>query len=125
MKKEYLPYYLSRALLSALFAVLIAGFTWKTIIIAVLFFGFFLLYLHSGWFRIDAENALLLLRRDTRGQLIQRKALIIAVVVGLAAYFLLVFISGRLGLTLLSGNIAFAFAVISYFASQFILLSRA
>jgi hypothetical protein len=125
MKKGYLPYYISRALLSALFAVLIAGFTWKAIIITVVFFGFFLLYLHSGWFMVDAENALLPLRRDTRGQLVQRKALIVAVVVGLLSYFLLAFLSGRLGLTLLSGNIALALAVIAYFSSQFIFFSRA
>jgi len=125
MKKQFLPYYISRALFSAVFAIFILGFNWKAILLTIVFFGFFLLYLHSGWFRVDSENSLYPLRRDSRGQLIQRKALIIAIVVGLITYFSLAFLSSRLGLILLSGNIAFALAIIAYFISQFVLFSKA
>ena len=125
MKKQYLPYYISRAAISALFAFFIVGFNWKAILVAVVFFGFFLLYLHSGWFRVDAENGLLPIRRDTRGQLVQRKALIIALVVGLVTYFSLTLLANRLGLSLFPGNLAIAMGVIAYFVSQFVLFSRA
>ena len=125
MKKQFLPYYISRALLSIVFAVFVVGFNWKAIIFAIAAFGFFLLYLHSGWFTIDAQNPLFPIRRDSRGQLIQRKALIIAIVTGLFTYFLLAFISGPLGLASLRGNIALALAIIAYFSSQFLLFSKA
>ena len=124
MKKQFLPYYTSRALLSVAFAILIAGFTWKMIALAIVSFGFFLLYLHSGWFKIDTKNAIFPLRRDSRAQLIQRKALIIAIFVGLITYFLLPFISGLWGLTAFSGSTAFALAIIAYFISQFTFLSK-
>ena len=124
MKKQFLPYYLSRAILSAVFAILIMGFTWKAALLTILFFSFFLLYLHSGWFTIDSENSLFPLRRDTRGRLVQRKALITAIVIALITYFSLFAISTGLGLTLLPGNIALATAIIAYFATQFVLFSR-
>ena len=121
MKKQFLPYYISRALLSVAFAMLIAGFTWKMIALAIVIFGFFLLYLHSGWFKIDTQNAIFPLRRDSRAQFVQRKALIIAIFVGLITYFLF----GLWGLTTFSGSTAFALAITVYFISQFIFLSRA
>ena len=124
MKKEYIPYYISRALLSAVFGILIMGFTWKALALTAVFFSFFVLYLHSGWFRVDAENRLLPLRRDARGQLVQRKALIIAIVLGLVTYFALTLISRQLGTASISGNIALAVAIIAYFISQFALFAR-
>ena len=124
MIKQYLPYYISRALLSAVFALLVVGFNWKAIPIMIVLFGFFLLYLHSGWFRVDPEKSFFPLRRDTRAQLIQRKALIIAVIAGLVTYFGLLLLSSYFGLTLLAGNIALAAAVLAYFISQFGLLPR-
>ena len=125
MKKQFLPYYISRALLSIAFAMLVAGITWKMIALAIVLFGFFLLYLHSGWFKVDTKNALFPLRRDPRAQLIQRKALIIAISVGFTTYFLLPFISGLWSPAALSESIAFALAIVAYFISQFIFLSRA
>ena len=125
MNKKYLPYYISRALLSAILAVLIVGFSWVTIIIALVFFGFFLLYIHSGWFKIEEENLLFPLRRDARAQDIQRKALILAVFVGLVTYFGLPLISSHFDLSMTIRNIALPSAVIVYFATQFLLLSRA
>jgi hypothetical protein len=125
MKKQFLPYYISRAFLSAVFAIIVVGFNWKAIILTTLLFGFFLLYLHSGWFGIDSENPLFPIRRDTRGQLIQRKALIIAIVLGLVTYFSLSLLSIQPELIALSGSIAFTTAVIAYFTSQFVLFKKA
>lgn len=124
MKKQYLPYYISRALLSAIFAIIVVGFDWKALLITAVIFGFFLLYLHSGWFRIDSENPLFPIRRDTRGQQIQRKALIIAIVLGLAVYFSLSLLSNQPDLISLAGSISLVIAMIAYFTSQFVLFTR-
>lgn len=56
MKKEFLPYYVSRAILSTAFSILVAGFSWNAALLATVFFGLFLLYLHSGWFSVDLGN---------------------------------------------------------------------
>lgn len=125
MKQKYLPYYISRAILSSIFAVLIAGFNWVAIIIALALFGFFLLYLHSGWFMIEEGNPFFPLRRDVHAQDIQRKALILAVFVGFLAYFGLSLLSFELDLSIAFRSIALPAAVIVYFATQFLLFSRA
>ena len=43
MKKEFFPYYISRAILSIVFAALVMGLHWQAVILAFLFFGGFLL----------------------------------------------------------------------------------
>lgn len=124
MKKKFLPYYLSRAIASIAFALLFMGMTWKALFLAALFFGLFLLYLHSGWFTIDLRNPLLPLRRDPRGQEVQRKALIIAVVAGVLFYFLSPAAAGLIPVSL-SGNAALSIGVFTYFIAQFVLFIRA
>ena len=124
MNKEYLPFYISRAILSFIFSILVMGFNWMAIFLTILFFGLFLLYLHSGWFSIDLRYPLTPLRRDSRGQEIQRKALISSVGVGLLIYLSSSQLSGLIGLSL-SGNIALFIGVITYFVTQFILFARA
>ncbi|MBN1451745.1 MAG: hypothetical protein JW963_12080 [Anaerolineales bacterium] len=121
MKREFLPYYISRLILSLAFSILVLGFHWKALILALVFFGLFLLYLHSGWFHVDLTNPFLPLRRDSRGELIQRKALILAIIVGFSLYLL----SGALGFVLISGNLAISVAIVTYFASQFVLFFKA
>lgn len=124
MKKEFLPYYISRAILSLVFALLVMGLNWKAMFFAVLLFGLFLLYLHSGWFSIDRRYPLTPLRRDYRGQEIQRKALIASVIVGILIYLIAPHLIGIVGFSL-SGNIALSVGIITYFAAQFILFVRA
>ena len=121
MRKEYAPYYVSRAALSAAFALLVFRITWQAALFAVLVFGLFLLYLHSGWFQIDLAHPFFPLRRDDRGAAIQRKALIVAIVVGLLAYLTLSQFSGATELAGASGSLALCAGVIVYFISQFML----
>jgi hypothetical protein len=123
MKKEFLPYYISRALLSSIFAILVMGFNFNAILLAIVLFGLFILYLHSGWFSVDLNYPLFPLRRDSRGQLIQRKAIIASVVVGLLIYLTASYFSGFIGISF-SGNIALSIGVITYFVTQFILFAR-
>ena len=121
MKSEFLPYYISRLILSLVFSALVLGFHWKALILTLVFFALFLLYLHSGWFCVDLTHPIFPLRRDSRGELIQRKALVLAIIVGFSIYL----ISGALGFALISGNIAIAVAIVAYFASQFVLFFKA
>ena len=125
MKKEFFPYYISRALLSIVFSIVIMGLSWKAVILAIGFFGGFLLYLHSGWFSIDLKNPLAPLRRDLHGQLVQRKALLIAMVVSVSIYLISTALSNYLGMVVVSGHVALSIGVIVYFIAQFILFARA
>jgi len=124
MKKEYMTYYISRVILSSIFAIFIMGFNWKATLLAVVFFGFFVFYLHSGWYRIDLKNPIYPLRRDTHGELIQRKALIASVAVGLLIYLISSLVPVFIGATP-PGSIALPIGVLTYFVTQFILFVRA
>lgn len=124
MKKVYLPYYLSRALLSAGFALLVFGLTWKAALLALVTFGLFVLYLHSGWFRVDPSNPLFPLRRDERAQQVQRKALVAAACAGGLLYLLLSQVARFTALPLAGGALAIALAILTYFAVQFALHAR-
>lgn len=119
MRREYMPYYVSRAVLSAAFALLVFRVTWQAALFAILVFGLFILYLHSGWFRVDLTNPLFPLRRDDRGKAIQRKAFIVAIVVGLLAYLTLSQFSGATELAGASGPLALVAGMMVYFISQF------
>jgi hypothetical protein len=120
MRKEFIPFYISRAVLSVVFSV-----SWKAMLIAIGLFILFLLYLHSGWFSIDPSQPLTPIRRDERAKEIQRKALIAAVMVGLLLYVILPRANTYLDLSLIAGPLALSFGVITYFVTQFILLARA
>ena len=124
MKKEYLPYYLSRAALSVLFALLVFGFTWKAALLVLVLFGLFLLYLHSGWFQVDPSRPLTPIRRDEHGRQVQRKALIAAVVAGSLAFILLGSPLGLLHPVQVAGSLALTLSVLTYFVAQFILFAR-
>ena len=123
MKKEFFPYYISRAVLGSIFSVLVLGFTWKAALLTIVLLGLFLLYLHSGWFIVDLRQPLAPLRRDKRGQEIQRKALIASVITGLLIYLFSSQLSGLVGLPV-SGSIALSAGIFVYFAAQLILFTR-
>ena len=125
MKKEFLPYYISRLTLSVAFSILVMGLSWKAVLLATIFFGMFLLYLHSGWFNIDLGNPLFPLRRDTHGQLVQRKALIFSIVVSVLLYTTSLSLSNLLGIPLISGGIALSIGIVTYFIVQFFLFIKA
>ncbi len=124
MRREFIPFYLSRAVLSAIFAVLVLGLSWKAILLAIALFGGFLLYLHSGWFRVDPSHRLTPIRRDERARQVQRKALIAAVTMGLLIYGILTQATDLLDLSLDVGPLALSLGVITYFVTQFVLLAR-
>ena len=124
MKRQFIPYYLSRAALSLVLGVVVLGFSWKAAALAACFFGFFLVYLHSGWFEVDPSRPWFPLRRDERGREIQRKALIAALVSGVIIFVLLTAIPISASLTLAAGPLAVALGACVYFATQFALFAR-
>jgi hypothetical protein len=125
MKKEFVPFYISRAVLSIVFALAVFGISWKALVMAIAFFALFLLYLHSGWFSIDSSHPLTPIRRDDRAREIQRKALIAAVVVGLLLYVFLPQANTHLGLSIVVGPVVISLSILTYFVTQYILLARA
>jgi len=125
MKKEFLPYYISRFILSAVFSILVWRFTWMAALMTFIFFGLFMLYLHSGWFSIDLSTPLYPLRRDSHGQMVQRKALIAAIVLSLLLYMVSIPLSSFIGISAISGNVALSIGTITYFAVQFTLFIKA
>ena len=106
MKKKFLPYYISRAALSVVFGMLVFGFSWRALLFAAIAFLLFLLYLHSGWFQIDQQSPWFPVRRDERAQQVQRKALIAAIVIGLASYALLSLATQWYAIPAISGSLA-------------------
>ena len=124
MKRQFLPYYVSRAVLSLAVSLLVLGLTWKALALAAFFFSLFVLYLHSGWFRVDPTQPLFPLRRDERGREIQRKALIAALVSGLAFLLILTAIPFNSPLPLAAGPMALSLSICIYFATQFVLFAR-
>ena len=124
MKRQFIPYYLSRAVLSLVLAAAVLGFTWKAAALAACFFAFFLVYLHSGWFEVDPSRPWFPLRRDERGREIQRKALLAAIVSGVIIFVLLTAIPFNASLTLAAGPLAMALGACVYLATQFALFAR-
>jgi hypothetical protein len=125
MRREFIPYYISRFVLSALFALVVMGFTWKAMLLTLAFFGLFLLYLHSGWFQMDPSHPLTPIRRDERGRQVQRKALIAGVAAGFLVFLLFGPTVGLSNLSNAAGMLALALGILTYFIVQFVLLARA
>jgi hypothetical protein len=84
MKRELIPYYISRAALSALFGLLIGWQSgwWLGVLTGVVMLAMFVWYAHSGRYLIDPSRPLAPLRRDERGKVIRDRALVAGVVVG-------------------------------------------
>jgi hypothetical protein len=124
MKRQFLPYYISRAVLSLALSAMVLGLTWNTLLLAAFFFALFVLYLHSGWFQVDASNPWFPLRRDERGREIQRKALIAALVSGVALFTILAAVPIGVSLESAAGPAAMALGACVYFGMQFALFAR-
>lgn len=117
MKRELLPYYLSRALLSALLGYIISGGIgiWWGIAMGLVVFVGFVWYAHSGWFLVDTSNPIFPLQRDARGKAIRDRAVVLAVAIGGLAYFILSVISMVTSYELRAGSLSLALGVLGYF----------
>jgi hypothetical protein len=124
MKTKFIPYYVSRVALSLAMAFLVFGLAWKALVLAAFFMGFFVLYLHSGWFQIDPARPFWPLQRDDRGREIQRKALIASAASGVGLFVILAADPFGVFGQLAAGPLAMVLGVCVYFAVQFFLFAR-
>jgi hypothetical protein len=127
MSRALIPYYVSRAFLSALFGYLIstsAGLVTGVALGGLTFLGF-LWYAHSGRYLIDYSTPLFPLRRDDRGNAIRDRAVVVSVTVGGLSYLALTILSHLLSINLSPGGLAVALAIVCYFlASNWMFLKR-
>ncbi|MFQ5791582.1 MAG: hypothetical protein ACE5JI_14010 [Acidobacteriota bacterium] len=124
IRRELLPYYVSRALLSVGFSWLVAGPTSTTLWLSLTFFAAFVWYAHSGWFLVDTTRPLAPLRPDERAREIQRQALVAAVVVGFLSHGVLTASGHSALLPFEPGPLALSLGVVSYFVTEFIQFAR-
>ena len=118
MKKELMPYYVSRAVLSTAFIlafIFLGGEIWAGISLGVLSFAGFIWYAHSGHFVVDASSPLTPLRRDARGKVIRDRASMAGISVGGMAFFLLYLARNLLEWSVNLDSISLLVGVITYF----------
>ena len=127
MNRALIPYYLSRAFLSALFGYLVAtnaGAVTGMVLGGLTFLGF-LWYAHSGRYLIDYSTPLFLLRRDDRGNAIRDRAVVVSVTVSALSYLALSILAHLLSINLSLGWLAIAIGIVCYFlVSNWLFIKR-
>lgn len=120
MKRELIPYYASRAALSALLGWVVAsgGEWWLGLLMGALTFAAFVWYAHSGRYLIDPSRPLAPLRRDARGEAIRDRAAVMAVVAGGLVYGVLALAAQVVPLTVSAGTWGLLAGVVTYFAAS-------
>ena len=121
MTRALIPYYVSRAILSALAGLIVTlgGLPWWVgLLTGLLTFGGFLWYAHSGFHLVDTSTPLTPLRRDERGRAIRDRAVVAAVVVGGLVYGVLSLTELALPLLPAAGAWALLAGVITYFVAS-------
>jgi len=118
MKRDLIPYYVSRAFLSVLIGLLISSGKeiWLGVLLGLTVFIGFIWYAHSGRYLVDTTHPLFPLRRDARGMAIRDRAVVISVGIGGLAYFGLSIASQLFPIKPNIGSWAFASGVVAYFA---------
>ncbi len=118
MKKELMPYYLSRAVLSIAFVlafIYLGGATWMGVSLGIVSFAGFIWYAHNGRYLVDPSSPLTPLRRDARGKVIRDRAAVAGISVGGVAFFLLFLARNLLGWSVNLDSISLLVGVITYF----------
>ncbi|HEY43152.1 MAG TPA: hypothetical protein G4O11_04140 [Anaerolineae bacterium] len=117
MKRELIPYYVSRAFLSALLGLLISSGKeiWLGVLVGLVVYAGFLWYAHSGRYLIDTTTPLFPLRRDARGEAIRDRAIGLSVAVGGLAYLGLSLASNAFPIEAHVGSWALAAGFVTYF----------
>ena len=118
MKKELIPYYISRLIVAVLFGTLFALSSpgiWYGITFGLIIYIGMIWYAHNGRYIIDTSTPLFPLRRDDRGKSIRDKALVYAVGIGAISYLLLMLVKMLWLPPFNLGSLAIIIAVIAYF----------
>lgn len=127
MKRELIVYYITRLLISAVFALLVylSGWPlWACILTGSPMFILFLYYAHSGHYLVDPDHPFTPLRRDARGQAIRDRSLVWAVVIAGLLYTAI----QLLGLFIETGvqlrTLVLPAAILVYFTMTWVLFRR-
>lgn len=118
MKRSLLPYYISRAIVSALLGVIInfGGRPWWVgLLLGTLVFAGFIWNAHSGFYVIDTTRPLMPLRRDARGTAIRDRATVWGVAAGGAMFIALSLAGPLFQITIKAGSLAALSGGIVYF----------
>ena len=119
MKRVLIPYYVSRAVLSALFGaffVFNGHAWWLGLLMGLLLYAGFIFYAHSGRYVIDPSTPLTPLRRDAWGNAIRDRAVVWAVGAGGAVFAVLSLAGVIFQITIAAGSLALISGVIVNFA---------
>ncbi len=121
MKRELTPYYISRAVLAALFGyyVALSSPVWLGILLGIVTFAGFLWYAHSGWYLIEPATPLYPLRRDKRGEAIRDRAILLAVTAAFLFYVVFSKVARFFALTVSISSWAFVLGAVAYFAVSY------
>jgi hypothetical protein len=126
MRRELIPYYASRAVLSAVLG-LIFGLSisaWVGVLTGLVAYAGFLWYAHNGRYLVDTRNPLFPLRRDDRGRAIRDRAVVIAVAVAGVTFALLSIVAWIQPRFDQAGSLAIVLGIVSYFVVSTWLFSR-
>ena len=125
MNKNMIPYYLSRAVISVGFGILLYATgtpLWSAVLIGALILAFFLWAPHNGRYAVHPELGAAALRRDERTQPINDQAARNAFVVSMLAVAAIAIYSGATGASSVSSSV-FGYLLIigalTYYASDF------
>lgn len=117
MKRELIPYYLSRAVLAGLLGWVLSTSlaTWPAAIVGAITFVGFIWYAHSGRYLIDPSNPFFPLRRDERANNIRDRGVVISVAVAGVTFALLSLMNSFFSFDVNTGIISLAIGVVLYF----------
>jgi hypothetical protein len=120
MRRDLLPYYISRAVLAALVGWFMSSQLglWLGIGMGLIIYAAFIWYAHSGRYMVDASNPLFPLRRDARGNVVRDKAVLAAVVVGLFVYLVIFLVNIFFQTSVPNTSVPLALAILTYFAAS-------
>ncbi|MCB9008599.1 MAG: hypothetical protein H6656_14725 [Ardenticatenaceae bacterium] len=121
MKRELIPYYVSRAMLAVLFGFYVAfsNAVWLGLLLGIVTFVGFLWYAHGGWYLIEPATPLYPLRRDKRGEAIRDRAILVAVTAAILFYVIFSRIAKAFVLTVSIGSWAFVLGAVTYLAVSY------
>jgi len=120
MNRNLIPYYVSRALLSAVFGWFFSinlGL-WIGILIGVAIYAYFLWQAHSGRYLVDPSSPLFPFRRDNRSRVIRDKAVVVSVAIAGVIFFVASIAASFLPIGNQVGLIALVIGVVIYFVAS-------
>lgn len=126
MNRNLIPYYVSRALLSAVFGWFLSlnlGL-WAGLLIGLAIYAYFIWQALSGRYLVNPSSPLFPFRRDDRSSAVRDKAVVVSVAIAGVIFFAASMAASFLPIGNQAGLIALVIGVITYFVTSNWLLVR-